>query len=121
VARGLIGAVAVIDRVDVGAALGVAVGVARRNDLAVGVTVADGSGVSFGLALEVGLADGASAGEAVGGANVDVEVGGIEVAAAACAGFTNVFGGPSGGGVDSDLIFARTFSAACRSGIASQP
>jgi hypothetical protein len=43
------------------------------------------------------------------------------VGALACAGFTNVLGGAFAGGVASDLIFTRTFSAAWRSAIASQP
>jgi len=67
----------------------------------------------------VGLAKGARAGKAVGEANAGVEIG--EVSADASAGFTNVFGGAFGGGVDSDLIFTRAFSAACRSEIPSQP
>ena len=63
---------------------------------------------------------GARCGEDAGDANAGFEAGG-EVSAVACAGLTKVFGGASGGGVASDLIFARAFSAACRSAIPSQP
>jgi hypothetical protein len=69
------------------------------------------------LGVDVGLAKGAGAGKAVDEVNAGVEIG--EVSADASAGFTNVFGGTFGGGVDSDLIFARAFSAACRSEIPS--
>lgn len=34
------------------------------------------------------------------------------ICAAVCVGFTKVLGGAFGGGVDSDFILARTFSAA---------
>ena len=100
-------------------------GLARR-DGAVGATVAAAAGIlgdeADGTCRDdaVGLARGACVGEAAGDANADLETGG-EVSAIACVGLTKVFGGALGGGVDSDLIFTRAFSAACRSAIPSQP
>ena len=100
-------------------------GLARR-DGAVGETVAAAAGI-LGEGADgtcrndaVGLTKGACAGEAAGDAKAGLEIGG-EVSAVACVGLTKVFGGASGGGVDSDLIFTRAFSTACRSAIPSQP
>jgi hypothetical protein len=100
-------------------------GLARR-DGTVGATVAAASGIlgdeADGTCRDdaVGRAKGACVGEAAGEANAGFETGG-EVSAVACVGLTKVFGGASGGGVDSDLIFTRAFSTACRSAIPSQP
>lgn len=79
--------------------------------------------VCFGCAGRVEL--GASTGEAATdvGADVDVDLGVGEtlmamdgeitpICAAGCVGLTKVSGGAFGGGVDSALILARTFSAA---------
>ena len=93
---------------------------------AVGETVAVDAGILGDAAGgvcrdgDVGPAKGVCVGEAAGDANAGFEAGG-EVSAVACVGLTKVFGGVSGGGVASDLIFARAFSAACRSAIPSQP
>jgi len=98
--------------------LAVETGLARR-DSAFGETVAAaagilGEGAADGTCRDdaVGRAKGACVGEAAGDANTGLEIGG-EVSAVACVGLTKVFGGASGGGVDSDLIFARAFSTAC--------
>lgn len=105
--------------------LAVVGGLAWR-DGAAGETVAAAAGIlgdeADGTCRDgaVGRAKGACVGEAAGDANAGLEIGG-EVSAVACVGLTKVFGGASGGGVDSDLIFARAFSAACRSAIPSQP
>jgi hypothetical protein len=105
--------------------LAVVMGVARRDGV-VGETVAVDAGILSDAAggvcrnAAVGLGNGTWVGETVGDANAGVETGG-EVSAVDCAGLTKVFDGASGGGVDSDLIFARAFSAACRSAIPSQP
>jgi hypothetical protein len=97
--------------------LAVVGGLARR-DGAVAETVAAAAGIlgdeADGSCRDdaVGLAKGACVGEAAGDANAGLETGG-EVSAVASVGVTKVFGGASGGGVDSDLIFARAFSIAC--------
>ena len=94
-------------------------GGARRNGV-VGETVAAAAGIWGGGAEGVcrdgalGLAKGACAAEAAGDVSTGLEIGG-EGSIAACFGFTKVLAGASGGGVDSDLIFDRAFSAACRS------
>ena len=104
--------------------LEVETGLARR-DSAFGETVAAAAGIladeADGTCRDdaVGLAKGACVDEA-GDANAGLETGG-EVSAVASVGLMKVFGGASGGGVDSDLIFARAFSTACRSAIPSQP
>ena len=103
----------------------VVVGLARR-DGAVGDTVAAAAGIlgdeTGGTCRDaaVGLARGACVGEAAGDSDAGLEIGG-KVSAVACVGLTKVLGGASGGGVDSDLIFARAFSTACRSAIPYQP
>jgi hypothetical protein len=98
-------------------------GLARR-DGAVGETVAAAAGILGDGAIcrddAVGVAKGACVGEAAGDANADPEAG-SEVSAVACADLRKVFDGALGGGVDSDLILTRAFSAACRSAIPSQP
>jgi hypothetical protein len=105
--------------------LAVARGLARRNG-AVGETVAAAAGILADGADGVcrdgtfGLAKGTCVAEAAGDVSAGLEIGG-EGSIAACVGFTKVLAGASGGGVDSDLIFARAFSAACRSAIPSQP
>jgi hypothetical protein len=89
-----------------------------RRDGAVGETVAAAAGIlgdeADGIcrADAVGRAKGACVGEVAGDANTGFEIGG-EVSAVASVGLTKVFGGASGGGVDSDLILARAFSTAC--------
>jgi hypothetical protein len=105
--------------------LPVVMGAARREGV-VGEIVAVDAGIlgdaTGGVCRDaaVGPANGNCAGEDAGDANMDPEAGG-EVSAVACADLRKVFGGAFGGGVDSDLIFARAFSAACRSAIPSQP
>ena len=97
--------------------LAVVEGLAWR-DGAVGETVAAAAGIlgdeADGTCRDgaVGRAKSACVGEATGDANAGLEIGG-EVSAVGCVGFTKVFAGASGGGVDSDLIFARAFSTAC--------
>ena len=124
-----------------GVAVVVAVATGIWRNCGVGLTVGDGTNSRTGLAVErglaaagilgegadgtcrngaVGRAKGTCVGEAAGDANAGLEIGG-EVSAVVCVGLTKVFGGASGGGVDSDLIFARAFSTACRSAIPSQP
>jgi hypothetical protein len=91
---------------------------AARRDGVVGETVAAAAGIlgdgADGICRgdTVGLAKGACIGEAAGDANAGLEAG-VEVSAVAFVGLTKVFAGASGGGVDSDLIFARAFSTAC--------
>lgn len=113
--------------VGVAVAIGVGVdsGVARRIGVGVAVAVVSGVAIDFavaaGEAAVTGAGDSASAGATE---DVDLAVGvGVEVvvSARASVGFTKTFGGASGGGVASACIFTRTFSAACRSGIPSQP
>jgi hypothetical protein len=98
-----------------GVAVAVSTGVAVTRAVADGVAVAVTAMVAelAGVEVEVALADGAAV-AAVAGEDVDV-------VAAACVGFTNVFGGAFGGGVASAFIFMRTFSVACRSPVFSQP
>jgi len=97
--------------------LAVVGGLARR-DGAGGETVAAAAGIwgdeadGTCRADAVGRAKGACVGEVAGDANTGFETGG-EVSAVAWVGLTKVFAGASGGGVDSDLIFARAFSTAC--------
>ena len=89
-----------------------------RPDGSVGETVAAAAGIlgdeAGGTCRDdtVGRAKGACVGEAAGDCIAGLETGG-EVSAVACVGLTKVFGGASGGGVDSDLIFVRAFSTAC--------
>jgi hypothetical protein len=97
--------------------LAVVGGLARR-DGAVGETVAAAAG-NLGDEADgtrrddaVGRARGACVGEAPGDTNAGLEIAG-EVSAVASVGLPKVFGGATGGGVDSDLIFARAFSTAC--------
>jgi hypothetical protein len=94
------------------AGLAVVRGLPRRNDT-VGEAIAAAAGI---------LGDGADGVccDCAGGLATGLENGG-DVSAVARVGLTRVFGGASGGGVASDLIFARAFSAACRSAIPSQP
>jgi hypothetical protein len=113
------------DGINSRARLAVVTGATRRDGV-VGEIVAGAAGI-LGEATGCvcrdaagGLANGDRGGEDVGDAIAGLEAG-DEVSACACVGFTKIFGGASGGGVDSDLIFARAFSAACRSGIPSQP
>ena len=96
--------------------LAVVRGMARRG-VAVGEIVAAAGGIlgdaAGGVCTDGSVALGrrACVGEA-GGDVAGFEAGG-EVSAVACVGLTKVFGGASGGGVASDLIFARAFSTAC--------
>ena len=108
---------------EVAVAAGVALGVMADPGVSAdragrrGRCVAVGSGVteadSAGAALAVAAADGD--GDADGAAFVSA------AGTDSLAGFTNVFDGASGGGVDSDFIFVRACSAACRSPMSSQP
>jgi len=107
--------VAVTRAVADGVAVAVVSGVARRPGVAVAAMVAELAGVEVEVALADGTAVAAVAGEDVEDADV------VDVSAAACVGFTNVFGGAFGGGVASAFIFTRTFSVACRSPVFSQP
>ena len=97
--------------------LAVVGGLALR-DGTVGETVAAVAGISGddadGTCRDdaVGRAKGACVGAAAGDSDAGLEIGG-EVSAVACVGLTKVFGGASGGGVDSDLSFVRAFSTAC--------
>jgi hypothetical protein len=97
--------------------LAAAVGLAGR-DGPVGETVAAAAGIlgdeADGTCRDdaVGRAKGACVGDAAGDSDAGLGIGG-EVSAVACVGLTKVFGGASGGGVDSDLIFVRAFSTAC--------
>lgn len=103
---------------------GVEVGVAEAAVCAAdGVTEAKGfcigrdrAGVKLGLGVAVGIAEADGAALWAGAAETAE---GDE--AAAISGFTNVFDGPSGGGVDSDFILVRACSAACLSPMSSQP
>ncbi len=107
--------------VNSGRAVAGCIGVPRRNGVAVGVTVAEEAGVSGELVGVRCLA--VAVGGAIGepSAAADGNTPELVVSVPACAGFTNIFDGASGGGVASDFIFARAFSAACRSAIVPQP
>lgn len=106
-------------------------GGSRWNGVAAGVIAGAGFGVSVDLAgalcfgrggrIALGASTGEKATDEGAGVDVDLEGGEAVVVADAetplvclttCAGFTKVLGGGFGGGVDSDFILARTFSAA---------
>ena len=108
--RGL--GVAVTD--DVAVAAGPTEGVTSRVCLGrvaarCGAAVATGGGE--GASVAVGAATGEVATDIAGEVAVAVGADGV-ISALACIGFTNVFGGASGGGVASDFIFSRAFLAA---------
>lgn len=122
---------AVGDGVDVGASVdlrtGVPVGLADGETVALALALGDGDDVGVGRTVglrngvAVGLADGETVALATGNALLAGVAGAAVVWATATAGFINVFEGASAGGVDSDFIWARAFSAACRSLMPSQP
>jgi hypothetical protein len=109
-----------LDATGVGLAAADAVGVAEVADRAGVVAVAAGVGLGADAAETLGLIFGDAAGvvvavaELVAGAAVGVAE---EAVAELSSGFTNVFGGALGGGVDSERIFVRARSAAERSAI----
>ena len=117
-------AVAVGDVSGVRRRTGVDVAVALGEAVAVAVGVVVGTGVVSVVRRWNGVAATVTDGDAIG---AEVAAGDVDVTGAADAsprasvGFTKVFDGAFGGGVASDFIFARAFSAACLSAMSSQP